>query len=67
MQEVPKQHESVFPARLQSLCKAASVEQDPAKLLELVRQINRLFDDRLNRIATEKQDEGQEPARVETP
>jgi hypothetical protein len=58
MQEVPKEHDSSFPASLQSLCKAASVEQDPAKLLELIRQINRLFDHRLSRIAAEKQGEG---------
>jgi hypothetical protein len=32
--------------RLQSLCNEAASEQDPEKLLELVREINRLFDEK---------------------
>ena len=34
--------------RLQSLCNEAANEQDPKKLLELVREINRLFDEKSN-------------------
>jgi hypothetical protein len=32
--------------RLRSLCNEAASEQDPGKLLELVREINRLFDEK---------------------
>ena len=35
--------------RLQSLCNEAANEKDPEKLLELVREINRLFDAEPNR------------------
>jgi hypothetical protein len=59
MQDAPKGPDPVFPVRLQSLCKAASNEQDPEKLLEFVREINRLFDDNFKHITTaKKQDEG---------
>jgi hypothetical protein len=36
--------------RLQSLCNEAASEQDPHKLIELVREINRLFDEKSNRV-----------------
>ena len=34
--------------RLQDLCNEAASEQDPQKLIELVREINRLFDEKSN-------------------
>ena len=34
--------------RLQNLCNEAASEQDPQKLIELVREINRLFDEKSN-------------------
>ncbi len=36
--------------RLQNLCNEAASEQDPQKLIELVREINRLFDEKSNRV-----------------
>ena len=36
--------------RLQNLCNEAASEQDPQKLIELVREINRLFDEKPNRV-----------------
>jgi hypothetical protein len=36
--------------RLQSLCNEAASEQDPEKLIELVREINHLFDEKSNRV-----------------
>ena len=38
-----------FKGRMQSLCNEAANEQDPKKLLELVREINRLFDKKSKR------------------
>jgi len=35
--------------RLQNLCNEAASEQDPQKLIELVREINRLFDEKSDR------------------
>jgi hypothetical protein len=35
-----------------SLCERAAVEQDPKKLLELVSEINRLFEAREKRLAS---------------
>ena len=39
-----------FEGRLQSLCNEAANEQDPKELLELVREINRLFDEKSERV-----------------
>jgi hypothetical protein len=36
--------------RWQKLCEQAVVEQDPDKLMELIRQINRLLDEKENRL-----------------
>ena len=43
--------------RWRELCEQASVEQDPDKLLELVREINQLLDEKRTRLAdkTKKQ------------
>ena len=38
--------------RWKELCELASVEQDPQKLLELVRQINELLDEKFKRLET---------------
>jgi hypothetical protein len=37
------------------LCQQASVEQDPEKLMELVKEINRLLDDKEKRLRREPQ------------
>jgi len=37
--------------RWRELCEQASVEQDPDKLLELVREINQLLDEKRTRLA----------------
>jgi hypothetical protein len=36
------------------LCAQAAVEQDPQKLLELVREINRLLDEKQERLSQKK-------------
>ena len=37
--------------RWQILCEQAAVEQDPERLLELTREINRLLEEKQNRLA----------------
>ena len=39
-----------FEGRLHSLCNEAANEQDPKKLVELIREINRLFDEKSERV-----------------
>jgi hypothetical protein len=39
--------------RWRELCEQASVEQDPDKLLELVREINQLLEEKRTRLAAE--------------
>jgi hypothetical protein len=54
MQNVQKEY-------LHSLCKAASNEQDPEKLLDLIREINRLVNSNHSHVAdAEKQECRQE-------
>jgi hypothetical protein len=36
--------------RWEELCRQASVEQDPEKLMELVKEINRLLDEKHDRL-----------------
>jgi hypothetical protein len=43
--------QSPLQVSLQSLCNKAANEQDPVKLLELVREINRLFDEKSDGVA----------------
>ena len=40
--------------RWRQLCEQAAVEQDSGKLLELIREINRLLDEKKQRLAVEK-------------
>ena len=40
------------------LCQQASVEQDPEKLMELVREINRLLDEKEQRLRRESPKKG---------
>jgi hypothetical protein len=48
----PVPHENVQTAeKWVALCAQAAVEQDPRKLLELVSEINRLLDNRRNRLS----------------
>jgi hypothetical protein len=42
--------------RWKRLCELASVEQDPDKLLELVREINRLFEEKQQQLTDKKKD-----------
>ena len=42
--------EDPFEGRLHSLCNEAANEQDPKKLVELIREINRLFDEKSKRM-----------------
>ena len=37
---------------LRELCEQASVEQDPDKLLELIKEINRLLEEKQGRLST---------------
>jgi hypothetical protein len=43
--------------RWKKLCEQASIEQDPKKLLELVREINDLFAKKQSRLAKEAPEE----------
>ncbi len=43
-----------------ALCERAAVEQDPKRLLELVREINRLFDAREKRLAVNNDEKSPE-------
>jgi len=43
--------------RWDELCKKASVEQDPAKLLDLIDEINRLMEEKQQRLDASKQGE----------
>jgi hypothetical protein len=42
-------YESERPLDWHRLCELASKEQDPEKLLELIRRLNRALDEKLNR------------------
>lgn len=41
--------------RWRKLCEQAAIEQDPEKLLELTREINRLLDEKEARLKREKE------------
>ena len=41
--------------RWQHLCEQAAIEQDPQKLLELVREINKLLGEKQNRLNAKQQ------------
>jgi hypothetical protein len=44
--------------RWKILCEQAANEQDPAKLIELVREINRLLDDKQDRLNKKAKEDG---------
>jgi len=46
--------------RWRQLCAKAAVEQDPQKLMELVKEISRLLDEKQSRNRVEHEDLGQE-------
>ncbi len=49
--------------RWRQLCAQAAVEQDPQKLMELVREISRLLDERQNHNRPERKETSQEGGR----
>jgi hypothetical protein len=42
--------------RWQQLCQQASIEQDPRRLMELIREINRLLEEKEQRLNRQKPD-----------
>jgi hypothetical protein len=49
--------------RWRQLCAQAAVEQDPQKLMELVREISRLLDEKQNHSRPERKESSQEGGR----
>ena len=45
--------------RWRELCKQASVEKDPKKMLELIKEINRLLDEKQARLESEASPDSQ--------
>lgn len=45
--------------RWRELCRQASAEQDPKKMLELIKEINRLLDEKLTRLESESNPDSQ--------
>jgi hypothetical protein len=44
--------------RWRTLCQQAQTEQDPDELMEIIREINRLLDEKEQRLRNQRQDQG---------